>query len=563
MINCRWITSGAFVIVGLICMTLISEVSAADSILNQTAANTVSDDELTKIEKTLDQAMEQFKHQKYEGHALSIISSLERLSASTKTDKVIFFILKSKIAMGTLIDAKPYLTPEERVAVDSYFEMHKSEYLISLGVSYQGDELKTLITKFPNSPFVPEAAFLMATVKGSMGECESDVDCHIGRAMDAYLPYIQTYPGHQKNRLAIEHISNELESVTVDPHTSGLWEIYDLDATAALLKKYYEVVKTLADSNIRAEALYPLARVFISAGEFKLADSIYNDLEAHDSKWRDARKKAAQLMFEFKESETAAAPQENSHAIEQEIVKLNSSSASDRLSALNRLTTLSISDHALLFKLLLVLSDLAEHDSSINVRKQAIDAVGHYAPSTSFFRAVVGYCLQHEPDNKNRYYCANLIVTDPALTQTELYSLKTFRDQVTAIIAETEGTTSRIDRIFAENRWMRIEEARAGADKAKQDAIAQGVDLEAYQELFSGQAQVHVIRLFGTDYKFIVKRIRPERVIPLWCLLMLLCGLMSYRNAINKNLDKRFWLIVGALTAPSTLLYIYFIPKKK
>lgn len=548
---------------GLICMMLISEVNAANGKLNQTAANTVSDDELAKIEKTLDQAMEQFKHQKYEGHALSIISSLERLSASTKTDKVIFFILKSKIAMSTLIDAKPYLSPEERVAVDSYYEMHKSEYLIALGVSYQGDELETLITKFPNSPFVPEAAFLMATVKGSMGECESDVDCHIGRAMDAYLPYIQTYPGHQKNRLAIEHISNELESVTVDPHTSGLWEVYDLDATAALLKKYYEVVKTLADSNIRAEALYPLARVFISVGEFKLADSIYNDLEAHDSKWHDARKKAAQLMFEFNESEPSASPQKNTQDVEQEIARLNSSSDLDRLSALNKLNTLFITDHTLLFKLLLVLSDMAEHDSSINVRKQAIDAVGHYASSTSFFRAVIGYCLKHESDGKNRYHCANLVVTDPALTQTELYSLKVFRDQITAIITEAEGTSSRVDKIFAENRGRRIEEARVGAEKAKQDAIAQGVDLEAYQELFSGQAQVYVIRLFDTDYKFIVKRIRPERVIPLWFLLMLLCSLLSYRNAINKNLDKRFWLIVGALTAPLTLLYIYFIPKKK
>lgn len=561
MTNNRWFSPTDFVMASLICLALISHVSAADGKLASTSA---SDDELANIEKTLDQAKEQHKHHKYEGLALSILNSLERLTASTKTDKVLFLILRSKIAIGTLIDARPYLKPDERTAVDSYLEKHKSEYNTFFSVTYQDDnDFKALISKYPNSPFVPEAAFLMATEKGSMGECEADVDCHIRRSVESYLPYIQAYPGHNKNRLAIEYINSDLERVTWDPQKNGLWEIYDLDATAVLLKKYYEAVKTIADPEFRAEALCPLARVFISVGEFKLVDSIYNDLESHNSKWRDARKKAAQLLFEFNKSESSSSTPTNSEEVSQEITKLNSSSESDRLAAINKLTTLSITDHTLLFKLLLVLSDMAEHDSSANVRKQAIDAVGHYASSTSFFRAVIGYCLQHESDGKNRYHCANLVVTDPALVQTELYSLKTFRDQVTAIIAEAEGTTNRIDKIFAENRWLRIEEARAGAEKAKQDAIAQGVDLEAYQELFSGQAQVHVIRLLDKEYKFIFKRIRPERVLPLWILLMLLCSLLSYRNAINKNLDKRFWLIVGAVTAPLTLLYIYFIPKKK
>ncbi len=52
-------------------------------------------------------------------------------------------------------------------------------------------------------------------------------------------------------------------------------------------------------------------------------------------------------------------------------------------------------------------------------------------------------------------------------------------------------------------------------------------------------------------------------VIVVWLIIMLLCGVLSYKNAVNKNRDKRFWLIVGALTAPLTLLYIYFIPKRK
>jgi hypothetical protein len=49
----------------------------------------------------------------------------------------------------------------------------------------------------------------------------------------------------------------------------------------------------------------------------------------------------------------------------------------------------------------------------------------------------------------------------------------------------------------------------------------------------------------------------------IWLIIMFLCGLLSYKNAVNKNLNKRFWLVVGALTAPLTLLYIYFIPKRK
>lgn len=54
----------------------------------------------------------------------------------------------------------------------------------------------------------------------------------------------------------------------------------------------------------------------------------------------------------------------------------------------------------------------------------------------------------------------------------------------------------------------------------------------------------------------------PE-IIGFWFVLMLLSGLLSYKNAVNKNRDKSFWLFVGALTAPFTILYIYFIPKKR
>ncbi len=545
----------------LLCLSFISNTSASQAKLADSA---VTEDELDNIEKTLDQAKDQFRHQKYEGLTFPILNSLERLTASTKNDKVLFLILRSKITMGRLIDGRHYLIPDEKAAVEAYYAKHKSEYTTFLSANYQDQvELKELKLKYPKSPYVPEAVFLMAAEKESMGECEGDVDCHIRRSIDAYLPYLQAYPENSKNRLAIEEINRDLKRVTWDPQKNGLWEIYDLDATSSLLKKYYEAVKTISDPELRAEALYPLARVFISVGEFKLVDSIYNDLESHNSKWRDARKQAAHLMFDFDKSVTSSSASPNPEELGQEITKLNSSSASDRLAALNKLTAGIIPDHTLLFKMLLVLSDMAEHDSSADVRKRAIDAVKHHAPSTSFYRAIIGYCLQHESDAKNRYHCADLVVTDPALEQTDLHSLKTFRDQVTAIITEAEGTTSRINKIFAENNWRRIEDARAGAEKAKQDAIAQGVDLEAYQELFSGQAQVHVIRLFGTDYKFIFKRIRPERVIPLWIFLMLLCGLLSYRNAINKNLDKRFWLIVGTLTTPLTLLYIYFIPKKK
>ncbi len=57
------------------------------------------------------------------------------------------------------------------------------------------------------------------------------------------------------------------------------------------------------------------------------------------------------------------------------------------------------------------------------------------------------------------------------------------------------------------------------------------------------------------------KSLWPALVI--WAIIMLLCGLLSYKNAANKNRDKYFWLIVGALTAPLTLLYIYFITKRK
>jgi hypothetical protein len=71
------------------------------------------------------------------------------------------------------------------------------------------------------------------------------------------------------------------------------------------------------------------------------------------------------------------------------------------------------------------------------------------------------------------------------------------------------------------------------------------------------------IRLFDTFHIISLKKFRPEIVIPLWFAMMLLCGLLSYKNAENKNRDKRFWLIIGALTAPLTLLYVFIISKRK
>lgn len=129
---------------------------------------------------------------------------------------------------------------------------------------------------------------------------------------------------------------------------------------------------------------------------------------------------------------------------------------------------------------------------------------------------------------------------------------------------EMEDNAAKIDKIDPETRAKRMKDMQLKIEqRAAQEAKSQGFDIYAYKKDMLNKSSVRVIRILGKDYIFIVKKFRPEVVIPLWCLLMLMCGLLSYKNAVNKNLDKRFWLIVGAFTAPFTLLYIYFIPKRK
>ncbi|HWR59191.1 MAG TPA: ankyrin repeat domain-containing protein, partial [Thermodesulfovibrionales bacterium] len=124
--------------------------------------------------------------------------------------------------------------------------------------------------------------------------------------------------------------------------------------------------------------------------------------------------------------------------------------------------------------------------------------------------------------------------------------------------------TANIEKIGPETRAQRMKDMQLRIEqRAAQEAKSEGFDIYAYQKDMLNKSSVRVIRIFGTDYIFIIKKFRPEVVIPLWCLMMLMCGLLSYKIAMNKHLDKRFWLIVGALTAPLTLLYIYFIPKRK
>ena len=513
----------------------------------------ISDDELSAIDKII--TMESKDDDILIQTIYRLENLMQRYPSSLKLDQVYFKSGLAKIAVGKLIGS----SHEKSVMLKEYHEKNKDDYVLFLGVMYTGGDFKKLIEKHPSSPLAGDASYLMASEKTGVGECEGDVGCELNSSIGIYLSYIRDYPTHSKIESVIEYISNALRSITHDPSNGGLWEIFDIEESATLLKKYYEVVKTLPYADIRGDALYPLARAFVSVGLYEIADRIYSDLESNYPKYHNARTMAAYLLFDYSEKEPqgqAFSPKELTDLTS----PLGNTSVNVRLEALDKISQINTSDRPLLFSLLLPVGTLSEKDSSAAVRKRAVEVIGSLASNTSFFRSAVGHCLIYDPDKQNQFFCATLSIQHPDLKNTEFYTYK--RERITAIIGEMTGNTQPIEEMIAERRNKLMRGARESAEVAAKRAEAEGFNNVKYQDDMANRTSVRRISIFGTEYIFIAKKLRPEVVIPLWVLMMLLCGLLSYRIAEQRKANKRFWMILGALTAPISLLYGFLIPRR-
>lgn len=447
----------------------VNSVQAEEIISSKTEGKDIYDKDLVEIEKAIDGVTANFEKGIYSEQVTALLQALEKLqklrllfASSQKIDKVLFLSGKAKIGMGRLIAVKSDLPVNEKAKVDAYHEKHQKDYLIGLGVMYQGGDLVTLIKKYPNSPLAPEAAFIMATEHMGIGECESDMNCHLHHSIDAFSPFIENYPTHPKIKEAVDEINVQLRALTWDPKENGLSEIYDIEDTTILFKKCHGVVKKILDDNMRADSLYLLARAFISVGQFELADKIYGDLESHYPKYRNAKSQAAYMVIDYSEQ----VPAGKDVQVEGETrytARLSDSSEKARLETLDKINHANISERPLLFAVLMTIGNLLEKDKSPAVRKRAIEVIGRLAPKTSFFRAVVGYCLRYDRAKQNRYYCADLGVNNPDLKSTEFYAYNS--DLINAIISEVTGKTYPSDEMIKEWQDKAIQRDREAADE--------------------------------------------------------------------------------------------------
>ncbi|MBI5847770.1 MAG: hypothetical protein HZB31_07470 [Nitrospirae bacterium] len=280
-----------------------------------------------------------------------------------------------------------------------------------------------------------DAMFHHASDMANIGECESDIDCHLRRAINAFSPFIVKYPKNSNVRQAIDEINQQLRMLTWNPKENGLSEIFDLEDTTVLLKNYKSVITKLPDADMRADSFYLLARAFISLGQFEVAKQIYNDLESHYTKYRNAKSRASYLLIDY--SQNGKGQVLNTANLTKYTVHLSDTSVRKRLKALDRIKDANIQDRPLLFSLLLAVGNLSEKDVSPIVRRHSIYIIGKLASQTSFFRAAVGYCVIHEPDKRNQYYCADLGINHPDLKSTDFYAYNS--ERINTIISEATG----------------------------------------------------------------------------------------------------------------------------
>lgn len=326
---------------------------------------------------------------------------LKKYPASHKKDRIFLLRGKAKIIMGSLC-----MNIGDNAQIKEYLDGNRDEYIFFHGCHYKGDDLKEVINNYPNSAYLEDAVITLGYLDYGVGECEADLDCHLIRAINAFLPYIQKFPSGSEIGKIVEIMNGELKSMNSNSNRKGSWDIYNIEETRPLLTAYYAAVMGIRNSELRNEALFNIARAFISAAQYKKAEAIYEALESQSSAYRNARSRAAYMMFEFKKKEIDQDDVFRAK-LSQYILPLTNASEETRLRSLKRIEE-DIIDPSLLFSILIAVSDLSIKDGSAEVRRRSMEVLSKRAPQTSFFRSALSMCIKNDKKLENRYFCTTL-----------------------------------------------------------------------------------------------------------------------------------------------------------
>lgn len=155
-----------------------------------------------------------------------------------------------------------------------YAKLHQEDYdYLEMGdcYIYNGNDLKTLIEKYPQCPIVDKAAFMLATMP-MLGECEGDTACMLERGLKQYKPFFEQY---QESPLLLELIKS-VNAILVPISSSKLDNLTNdtRDELMALLDTYKEILMKVKPQT-KANGLYPLALAYRSLGNVDQAKVLY------------------------------------------------------------------------------------------------------------------------------------------------------------------------------------------------------------------------------------------------------------------------------------------------
>lgn len=359
----------------------------------------ISQEELIELEMLIEGVNARLKKGENDSNegAVVIIRVIDRLEvlrqkhpSSSKIDVILFLSGEAKTLIGNLAD---FSSPSSQSPPRTYVDKHRDWYEFPyLAIVYNGEDYKKLIKDYPNSPLADDAAYALAINQTMGGECESDMDCHIQRALIPLLPFIKKYPASPKAFTVMNVINDTLE--LMHHPENGHYEIYDIKKTGPLLNEYYDALMALPDNFKRSFnydwALYKLARTFVSIGQYKKAKKIYEELQGYHP---STMEKAVHLVFYFNDNPKNAGV--TNVEVEQYLDQLKTSAEDERLDALDKISQGSISDKFMLLKVLFDVADSSIKDESPGVRKRAIETIKRLllAHLSSLQQWVTAFCM--------------------------------------------------------------------------------------------------------------------------------------------------------------------------
>ncbi|MEW6714350.1 MAG: hypothetical protein AB1306_04595 [Nitrospirota bacterium] len=297
--------------------------------------------------------------------AQQIIDDLEIIyrenPAYKSMDKVLFMLAQAKTMM---VDMCNCYTDQ------SDYCGNRKEYLNFFGQHYLGNEYEELIKRYPKSPYLEYAIFYHASDLAATGECEGDMNCYVGRSINAYLPYVLKYPDGGHLALAMKDINWRLSALNFPPRSGG-GDFWDLKAIDKLLKTYHTSVLKIKNNLLKDDALYYLARGYIAACQYDKAMSMYENLEKNSSKYRNAKIMTAYEMFGYK-WETKLADTNYNKKVLTIIKELQHKDSKNKLKALTEIKNKQPNDISLLMPVFMKIGQIAIRDSSATVRREAI-----------------------------------------------------------------------------------------------------------------------------------------------------------------------------------------------